>query len=147
MNLYIQPNRWSCLPTAFGIALGITPAEMFDMIGHDGSEIIWPNQEEPYKRRSFHPQEIIPICIANGIYPIEIENQCIVGLEAEDEVVVFKNKFLEKALQTRPGVLMVLHKESRHAIAWNEEEQKVYDPAGFKADLSEYEVLAFYAFY
>ena len=59
MNLETQPNRWSCLATSFAMALGITVEEFIELVGHDGSEILFPDLKEPWCRRGFHVQEAI----------------------------------------------------------------------------------------
>lgn len=63
MKLQLQPNRWSCLPTSFAMALDVQLSTVLAIIGHDGSEIIsqWSDYREPYNRRSFHLQELIMV--------------------------------------------------------------------------------------
>jgi hypothetical protein len=55
-------NRWSCLPTSFALVLKVPVQSIIDWIGHDGSEILWPDLPEPLKRRGFHIQELIDFC-------------------------------------------------------------------------------------
>lgn len=62
----IQPNGWSCLPTAFAIALDVPVENIFNFLEHDGSEIIWPDEAEPYNRRGFHIHEMYAFCLENG---------------------------------------------------------------------------------
>jgi hypothetical protein len=54
-----QPTPWSCLPTAFAMTSGVSMKEILEVIGHDGSEICWPDLEEPFCRRGFCVQEIV----------------------------------------------------------------------------------------
>ena len=81
MNLIVQPNRWSCLPTAFAMAIGITVEEMVNAIGHDGSKIIWPDLPEPRCRRGFHTQECIRVALLLGksVTPVEYESRLAPG--------------------------------------------------------------------
>lgn len=65
-KLQRQPNRWSCLPTALAILLGVDVQEIFEFLGHDGSEIRWPSLPEPWCRRSFHPQEVSHYALTKG---------------------------------------------------------------------------------
>jgi hypothetical protein len=67
-----SPNRWSCLPTAFATGISMLVDELIKEVGHDGSEIV-NDMDEPYCRRGFHPQEIIPICLKKGYSVTEIE--------------------------------------------------------------------------
>ena len=72
MYRQISPNKWSCLPTAFAQLLNIGIKELIDFIGHDGSEIIFPDdlRGDPYTRRSFNIQEIIDFVLQDGIYTV-----------------------------------------------------------------------------
>lgn len=47
-------NGWNCVARAFSAASGVNYSDLIDAIGHDGSEIIWPNHPEPDNRRGFH---------------------------------------------------------------------------------------------
>ena len=51
-------NNWSCLPAAFAYCMGLTLKDLVELIGHDGSEIVWPDAPSPLDRRGFHMQEI-----------------------------------------------------------------------------------------
>jgi hypothetical protein len=64
MEIQVQPNRWSCLPTAFAMVLDIPVSQIFDYLGHNGEAIVWPQLEEPRCRRSFHIQEMIDFCFS-----------------------------------------------------------------------------------
>lgn len=61
MHKQFQPNQWSCLPTAFAIALDMPVDEFLRYLSHNGSEIIWPQLSEPGCRRGFHIQECIRV--------------------------------------------------------------------------------------
>lgn len=76
------------MATSFAMALGISVAEMIQLIGHDGSEIIGP-APEPAGRRGFHPQECISIAIENEIAVTEIELFPANQYEDHKKVVVF----------------------------------------------------------
>ena len=53
-----QPNRWSCMATAFAMALGIEVSKLIDSIGHDGSEIVEANLELEPLRRGFSSRSV-----------------------------------------------------------------------------------------
>lgn len=74
MDLLKKPERWMCLPTAFAMALGMPLRDVLDLIGHDGSEIVWPNYPEPQCRRGFHTQELIDVAVRAGyaVTPIQL---------------------------------------------------------------------------
>ncbi len=52
-------NNWSCLPKAFAWCMGVSLARMVKLMGHDGSDIVWPSSPSPLDRRGFHIQEIL----------------------------------------------------------------------------------------
>ncbi len=52
-------NNWSCLPMAFAHCMGVTVERMIELMGHDGSTIVWPHDPSPLNRRAFHIQEIL----------------------------------------------------------------------------------------
>jgi hypothetical protein len=151
MELYLQPSLWSCLPTSFGMILGLTPKEMFDAIGHDGSEIVWPNLDDPYKRRAFHPQECIIVCLQQLMFPVEIESESYVTLDDFDVEAVklpYREHIFGEQLKLISGVLIGRDiKDKPHAVAWNREEQMIYDPTGYKYNLSEFKPVSFYGVY
>jgi hypothetical protein len=64
-----QPNKWSCLATSFAVILGVDVRELFDEIGFDGSEKVWPDNH----RRGHHPNELILCSLRRGwsVTPIE----------------------------------------------------------------------------
>lgn len=68
-----NPNAWSCLPAAFATALEVPCDVLIALIGHDGSEITHAGLPEPLKRRGFHPQEMIKVCVEDGMAVTRIE--------------------------------------------------------------------------
>ena len=78
-----NPNAWSCLPTAFASVLNLDVALVIAQIGHDGSEVTHAGLPEPLKRRGFHPQECIEVCLRDGLAATQIEvNPCAVPAQA-----------------------------------------------------------------
>ncbi len=55
----MKDNNWSCLPKSFAMCMGVSLERMCELMGHDGSDIVWPDQPEPLCRRAFHIQEIL----------------------------------------------------------------------------------------
>ncbi len=79
MRTLKNPNAWSCLPTAFAIALQVDLDTVLGIVGHDGSEITHAGLPEPLKRRGFHLQEMIKMCLQDGmsVTPVELCPQAI----------------------------------------------------------------------
>lgn len=118
-----QPNSWTCVPTAFSIATGIPLQEIFDRVGHDGSEIVWPKLPEPLCRRSFCVQEV-----AQALRPdwacSPIHEVIRVGPDLEHLTEIKLN--LDCKI-TR-GVIMGQGTKHRHAVAYID--GKIIDPKG-----------------
>ena len=53
------------------MAYGVEVKELYERIGHDGSQVVWDNHE-PFNRRGFHPQELIHAFPEIGVFtPVE----------------------------------------------------------------------------
>jgi len=132
----IQPNRWSCLLTSFTIALGTKQKFLFDWIGHDGSEIIWPNEEEPRNRRSFHIQELIDYAWWRGFAVIGFEpyprSSNGSGAVYPIDFKINNQERLLKVMKTHRGVITgrTVDTNMPHAVAWNNQTGKVWNPNG-----------------
>ena len=113
------------------MAAMITPEEMIKRIGHDGSEILWPNLPEPRCRRAFHLQECINAVQREfAVTPFELS-----GHLTPDGVSVFEINFSYPLLDAWTGVALGRGKmgfKCRHAVAFCAGE--VYDPNGLKYD-------------
>jgi hypothetical protein len=88
-----NPNAWSCLPTAFASVLNVPVELVIAQIGHDGSEITHVGLPEPLKRRGFHPQECIEVCMRDGMAVTQIEvNPCAVPTDHRGNGLTFATK-------------------------------------------------------
>lgn len=148
MEMQLQPNRWTCVPAAFAIATNTSITDIFDFIGHDGSEILWPQLNEPFRRRSFHIQEMIDYCLDLDVYPVEIQAAPFTWPEGIDEESVLEISLvvpIERYLQTRIGVICGEIDGNRHAVAWDR--NQCFNPTGYKHSITEIDIMAFYAFF
>ena len=68
-----NPNAWSCLPAAFATALQVPIEAILAIVGHDGGEITHAGLGEPLCRRGFHPQEMIKMCLEDGMSVTRVE--------------------------------------------------------------------------
>jgi hypothetical protein len=55
----LKPHPWACSITSLAMAIGVPVIELMALLGHDGSEVIWPNLPEPSNHRGFHSQELV----------------------------------------------------------------------------------------
>lgn len=125
-----QPNRWSCMPTAFSIVTGIPLPRIIAEVGHDGSAIIFPELSEPRCRRGFHPQELVSAILKLGYAATEIEAHPRLGRYGDTEGIdVYPDpeaRMLEH-LYNHSGVIGGIGRGSvPHAAAWDG--NRVYDP-------------------
>jgi hypothetical protein len=149
MLIQIQPNTFSCLITSFAIVLGTPVKKLIDEIGHDGSEIWWPNADEPMNKRGFHLQEIVDCCYKRGYTVTTIEPRPVLHspeLNQSKEIVLLIDihKRLSNYMSGNIGVLTGLNScNNRHAIAWIE--NQAFDPAtGKSIDLNVFSIQYFY---
>lgn len=130
MDLQLNPNAWSCLPTAFAIALNIPVKKLIETLGHDGSEIIFEDYPEPQGRRGFHTSELIDYCLRHHNLKVSLI-PIAVRLWSSDQKFFYDLYTPEQiserlALYLKAPRAVVL--EPNHAVAWDGE--KVFDPKG-----------------
>lgn len=140
-----QPNQWSCLTTAFAMALESTVPIMHKFLGHDGSEIWWPDNPEPYNRRGFHIQEIVHVAWLLGYNVTTFQARPVSGsaycFKTHD--VLIRPGLLVGALQSCDGVLVGEINGKHHAVAWHD--GKVYDPNGYVYSIEGFGLREFFA--
>lgn len=144
MKIQMQPNKWSCLPTAFAIALGVPVGEVIKTIGHDGSEIVFPGLTEPFCRRSFHIQELIDVCTHRniGIIPVEIAPISETIRRHTYKIPVLSDR-IEYYLIKYTGVLTGIGASGKpHAVAWDG--NMVLDPNGGKYNVRDFQIDTFF---
>lgn len=150
MQLQKSPNRWSCLPTALAMTLSVDLSELIDLIGHDGSEILWPDQPEPLKRRGFHIEELQYVAVSYGFLLVPFSPRLLYNPKGDPDIFVLDMDFTGKfkiALDSYDGILLGEYKTTKnaHAIAWCSMEGTVYDPSGHTSKLNDFEPECFYA--
>lgn len=144
-----SPNRWSCWPTSLAMCLDVPVAELLQKLGHDGSEILWPEQPEPLRRQGFHPEELQYLCLREYSVVLACFVPCFgynpVDALHEDRVYEFSQ--FEEVLAKHNGVLTGCYRRSNslHAVAWNAAEERIYDADGVFATRHDFEPECFYA--
>ena len=142
-----QPNRWSCTVAATATVLDIDISTLVEAIGHDGSEIMFPDLPEPLNRRAFNLQEIGFALWRLGFYfghfdfiPLSILDTDHIYEVHYDDV---EKRFQDLMSRTvGVGCGRILNLDKTHAFAWNG--QKCYDPTGFVYPLSRFELYSFH---
>lgn len=135
------------------MVLNVEEQEIIDYIGHDGSEIIFPNLKEPECRRGFHIQELIDFTLSKDKSVIEIEGQCVQGPMISEKHTYFLNTICGKHPVDRindymnqySGILYGwLIKPNVHAVVWDHKRNKVLDPNGRQYGRYRFNILSFY---
>lgn len=142
MKRILQPNGWTCLPTSFAMVLNMTLGEVYLIVGHDGSDIIWPDILEPDCRRNFHIQEMINLAYARGyaVTPFEALPNSAPYTFQKPHVIEYD---VEKYMHDNRGVLTGLnHQEKRHAVAWDG--RNIIDPNGYNYSLEDFSLETFW---
>ena len=122
------------------------PAILVEEIGHDGSEIWWPNLSPPYNQRSFNMQEMID-CFMNRGYlltPIEAMPCNAPAIDPTKAIPIMdeekaKLRFIMH-IGGRKGMLIgtPTYSSTGHAVAWDG--KMIQDPNGMEYGLDAFEI-------
>jgi hypothetical protein len=129
MQLQIKPTRWTCVATAFAMALDVPVQAVFDEIGHDGSDILFADLQEPMRRRGHHIQECIwaALRLGHSVTPVELVPQIASDAGAFPLLDNCWPRFLSY-LDRFQGVITGRNSRCWHAVAFNR--GHIYDPDG-----------------
>jgi hypothetical protein len=104
------------------------------IIGHDGSELIWPKYSEPYCRRGFAINEIVYAALNLGIALVDVSQSIKFHPYGEEDgsITIEANPNFESDMLLRYDAILLGESMNgvSHAVAWNFQRQLVYDPAG-----------------
>ena len=131
MNLQNNHAPWGCLLASAAMVLDINREALIDRIGHDGGEIVFPEQPEPMKRQGFHIQEIIDVAVESGywVMPIEVmPSSTTDGKNNFDIEIKDHGQRLTDHMADWPGIIVGRSRRMNHAVAWDG--KMVYDPVG-----------------
>ena len=137
MRLQTKPNPWSCIGTAFAMALDIPVADFFGFVGHDGSDKAFPMLPDPMARRGLHIQECINASLKLGyaVTPVELFPVIRATPPSAEEIVVFFGgdesanwQRFEQTIRGSTGVLEGKGRQCFHAVAYDC--GTIFDPDG-----------------
>jgi hypothetical protein len=127
-----------CGPTALAMLLDRPLREILDKIGHDGSEIWWPEAKPPRNMRGFTFDELIDVADYYGrrLMLIQAEPKMWDGCDASEARGPTSFPFgrdiesrIEYYLRKYSGMIIGCYTPNAfHAVAWNG--CLVYDPSG-----------------
>lgn len=141
MKLLSSPNKWSCTLASFAMALKCPISELLDEIGHDGSDVVFPDLPEPMCRRAFHIQEFIEPCLKRDRSLVIVEAQPVLGSRIGVAKLPSNSARLRFFMNAFEGVVFGEINRQMHAVAWNK--QVAYDPAGYLHDLGSFSIREF----
>lgn len=139
MELQQRPEPWMCMPLAFAMALDMPIADLLAAIGHDGSEIVFPNLSEPLCRRCFHIQEPIQVALARGfaVTPVELFPVLQPTEGGPHKTVLYADnnwRRFEETIRASRGVIDGRGVRFGHVVAYDH--GRICDPKGSVYDYS-----------
>lgn len=125
----IQPNGWTCYPTAVSILTGIDLEDLIEAIGHSGSKVVEPAKAEPARREAFCHSEMALALLKSGWALVPL----YAALSNPDGSMRTAYPCLDSILNfaRRNGwdaVLCVDLGDRQHAVAWKSHPNEVIDP-------------------
>jgi len=140
MDLQHHSESWMCMPLAFAMVLDMPVADLLTIIGHDGSEVLFPSLPEPLCRRCFHIQEFIQVALLRGLAVTPVE---LFPVLQPTEVGPFHKTVLyadnnwrrfEVTIQNSKGIIDGTGAHLRHTVAYDH--GRIYDPRAAIYDYS-----------
>lgn len=126
------------MATAFAMVLDIPVAELIRSIGHEGSEIVEPDENGDPLRRGFSAQECISVAIERGFACTQIELlPALVYPSGQKRIITFPHndgsfngnwQRFQMHIGSSRGVIAGNGKRHGHAVAY--EFGSAYDPNG-----------------
>jgi hypothetical protein len=123
MRLQRALSPWGCLLASFAMVMEWDQKKVIERIVHDGSEIMFPENIEPFNRRSFHVQEIIPLCLEDGWSVTPIDSLPVSRFNDREVDVPISEGYAhryQRLLEGRIGVISGRNNAGvPHAVAWD----------------------------
>ena len=137
MKLLTNTKNWNCTIASAAMVMDCSIEDLEELIGHDGSEIIFPEYREPGNRKGFHMQEVIDVALRMGftVTPIEVLPRQCVFEDGAGTYTIFTDEEAEKRLRNHfskgSGIIIGQRRSGLcHAVAWDHNTQTIYDPNG-----------------
>ena len=128
MLLQKQPNHWSCLPTAFAIAVEMPVSKIIEMLGHDGGEPVFSGSRP---ERSFHIGELAILALKLGFsFTPVLSTLATVNRQTNQKHYSYYdlNALLQTTFFDYRSIITGIFPGGPHAAAY--ESGMIYDPNG-----------------
>ena len=130
----ITTDTWDCVCAAFAMVMDTTVFELKERLCHSGKELVTEDVPPPEGWRSYHPEEFVDILLQAGysatmtsMSPMMIHGPKLINHAA----FMGQERFFTNLLYGNGVVFGQLGKNGRgHAMAWDRETMKLYDPRG-----------------
>lgn len=131
------------------MAVDESVAHMTALVGHDGSEILWPTQPEPFCRKGHHIEEIQYAVLNLGISLAPFVPQFEYNPGGTDDLPFQRYYFfdnLKRIQKVYNGIMVGEYTTGHpHAVAWSAKEGLIYDPDGGIYSDTTFRIECFYA--
>jgi hypothetical protein len=127
-----------CGPASLAMLLNLSVDEVIRLIGHDGSEIWYPKERDPHRRRGFTTQEFIDVAFQQGYAMMEIlQPEAWDGQNLDTRRLIdqfpFSRTFEDRILfymNFAPGLVTGHYSaDSYHMAAWDNTTRQIFDPS------------------
>ncbi len=124
MLIQYQPNKFSCISTAFAMVLEIPIDVVLKELGHTGEELI-----SEFQHRGLHITELTYFCFKRGFYVIEFQTICHFMNEKKEIFDMSSPYNINEVIHLNQGVLTGTTPSGKvHAVAWDG--MQIFDPNG-----------------
>lgn len=130
---FLRQKGDHCLACSAAMILDTTQENILAEIGHDGSEVWWPNLVGPCRTRGIHIREIINCVLSRGqgIVPLDMYPSTAPNSTTEPHPLWHSQEAVGRFHNQIKGYRAILvgvnSRGAGHACAWDG--SKVYDPA------------------
>lgn len=134
MKLQTQNERWQCVITAFAMVLNVHVEDLIRLVGHDGSEIAFPDLPEPERRQGHNIYEMIRVAVNLGyaVTPIPLRPATTPANNPAREIIIGTDEGnwndFSSHLQHSRGIIECSGPYGYHVIAYDH--GRILDPRG-----------------
>lgn len=130
----ITTDNWQCVAASFAMVMDTTVEDLIERTGHDGKALILDDTPPPEGWRSWHPEEFVDLLLESGYAAtmVSLQPAMIHGRKLINHAAFLGQDRFFKTLLYGSGVIFgqIGEKGRGHAVAWNRDELRIYDPAG-----------------
>ena len=119
-----------CMLASAAMVLDTTVDILINEIGHDGTEICWPDEPAPRNQRGYHIQEILDCFLSRGVSMYRVDGYPllhVVGCTPRPVYPDAEARFV-RLIEGRRAMIYGTVLRGAHMVAWDG--SRVYDPSG-----------------